>query len=227
MKYVKSLVKIGVLGILAQPLFSIAGGPDEPLNNPLKQPTYALRTSEIRASAGFGPRFVNDQVMRNSAWDTVLNLSLAALRNCKTHPCKYGLQMGANTAWSSRFNSVNNPASTAVAPVSVHNSASLDLLAVFSWDWSKLGIEVGVGPQLSWVKWLNSVQQATSRARVVPKLRVAITHKISQHTQVYIAASEAFNPYGKLRCSSGAFNCFDDAGYVSVTDLMIGISKYF
>ncbi len=218
MKPFKKLLLMGAASLLALPLFSFAGGPEK------AQP--APSQFVFRGSAAFGPRVVDDQVMRPSAWDTVLRLSMSGLWNCGNHPCRFGLMVGANTAWSARFNSVNNPTSTTAGPVLVHNSASLDFLLVFGWNWSQCGVELGFGPQVSWVKWLNSVQQATSGVRVAPKLRLAVTHMIAHHTQIFLAASQAFNPYGKLKCTPLSFNCFDDCGYVSVTDLTIGISEY-
>ena len=181
----------------------------------------------FRASTSVGPRYVNDEVMNGDAWDTNLRLSFAAYTGCKTYDCLYGLEMGGNTSWSARFNSVNNPTSTSVSPVGVHNSSSLDFLAFFGFRAGRYaGIEIGVGPQISWVKWQNSVQQATSRVRVAPKLRIAISHKISEKIEIFIAASEAFNVYGSMRCSNTPFNCFNDRGYVYVTDFMVGMNYY-
>jgi len=199
------------------PLASIqAGGPDLPEARPMFRTSFAL-----------GPRYIDDQVISSEAWDTVLRLSFGVVGYCKTYACRYGLDIGANTAWDSNFNSVNDPDSVSVSPLLVHNSASMDFLLFVGWNWRSVGFELGFGPQIAWVKWLNSVQQATSGVRVVPKLRLASTYTVAPKTDVFIAASQAFNPYGQLACSSGAFNCFDDSGYVSVTDLTLGVTRYF
>jgi hypothetical protein len=83
--------------------------------------------------------------------------------------------------------------------------------------------EVGAGGQISWVKWLGSIQQATDRARILPKVRVALNRKLTQNSKVFIAVNHAFNHYGNLGCSSGAANCFDDEGFASVTDVKLGV----
>lgn len=87
--------------------------------------------------------------------------------------------------------------------------------------------EIAAGAQLSWVKWLNSLQQAESRAKVLPKLRVSVERKVTETVGVYAAVSHAFNHYGSLRSSSGDVNTFDDEGFVSITDAKIGLRATF
>lgn len=220
---VQTFSKVVALSLLVYPFIVIAGGSD----------LYEMTTSPksntfVRASTAFGSRYINDQIISNDRWDNVLRLSLSLIKKSRTKKLRYGLQLGANSSWFGRFNSVNNPSNTTVAPVAIQNSVSLDFLAVLGClAANKWGFELGFGPQISWIKWQNTVQQTTSRVRVVPKLRIAISREISRRTEIFLAASEAFNPYKSLRCSSGRFNCFNDNGYVSVTDLMLGISHYF
>lgn len=183
--------------------------------------------SHFRASAAIGTRNINSQVMRDDAWGNLLRLGFAAFGSCRSDHCRYGLEIAGNSAWVSRFNSVNNPTSTAVGPVGLYNSPSLDFLFFVRYVGHHAGFEIGVGPQLSWIKWQNTVQQATSRFRVAPKVRFAVTGKVASHTELFLAVSQAFNVYDKLGCASGAFNCFNDSGYVNVTDFTIGINRYF
>ena len=163
-------------------------------------------------------------MMSGSDWDIGMELGLGVYKtNSATH-MYYGLETRANTGWSSRFNSVNNATNTTTTTLNVHNSSAMELMAfvgkALSETWSA---ELGAGGQLSWVKWLGSVQQATDRARILPKVRVGLNRKITNNSQVFVAVNHAFNHYGKLGCSSGAANCFNDEGFASVTDVKLGV----
>lgn len=215
MYFFKKAIKASLIGfLLVQATATLAGGVE-------------YHNTHFRASAAIGTRYINSQVMRDDAWGNLLRLGLSAFGTCHSHRCRYGLEIAGNSAWVSRFNSVNDSTSTTVGPVGLYNSPSLDFLFFVGYTGQHIGFEVGVGPQLSWIKWQNTVQQATSRFRVVPKLRLALTGKVARHTELFLAASQAFNVYGKLRCASGVFNCFNDSGYVGVTDLTLGVNQYF
>lgn len=192
--------------------------------------SYVQKNEETISYEGYigaGPRLIDDQVMSNTNLDTAMELGLAFSKDCKTKSCYYGLQLFANNAWDARFNSVNNVNNVNTIPALVHNSASMDVLAYFGKDYAKWRGELGVGPQFSWLKWLGSPQQAEDGLRVLPKLRVAISHSISTHSHLYFAFNQAFNVYGSIGCDSGAFNCIDDSGFVSVSDWKLGVSTSF
>ena len=72
--------------------------------------------SHFRASAAIGTRNINSQVMRDDAWGNLLRLGFAAFGSCRSDHCRYGLEIAGNSAWVSRFNSVNNPVEIAAVP---------------------------------------------------------------------------------------------------------------
>ena len=183
---------------------TLAGGPELP-----------AQSIHLRASAAGGARYLGSQVMDGDAWGGTFRLSLSAFRN--SDRLLYGLDMGVNAAWSSRFNSVNNPTFTDVVPVGMYNSPSLDFLAFLGYRWHCVGVELGGGYQISWIKWRNSPQQSNSGFRGVPKIRVALSFVVTTHTDIFVAASHTFNIYDKLRNPAGAVNTFQDSGYVAVT----------
>ena len=139
----------------------------------------------------------------------------------------YGVNILGNSGWVSRFNSVNDPNSVAVSPVGMRNSTSLDFLLFFGVRGSYIGFEAGAGFETSWMKWQNTVQQANSGSRVVPKVRFALTFTVTKSTDIFLAISQTINSYANLKCSNNTFNCFNDAGYVSTTELTVGVSQYF
>lgn len=209
-----------VLLVLFFPCYAMATG------KRAATPHHARMPHLIRLSASFGPRYINDKVMEDDRWGTVMRMSITNLARCETHACFYGFQLAANSAWSSRFDSVNDPSSVEDGPVGMHDAASLDFLWTFEWDTQPVGVELNFGPQISWIKWQNTVQQHLSDIRIVPKLRVAFNHSIYKNVRLFVAASQEFNPYGKLRCHTNKRNCFNDNGYVSVTDVTLGVSAY-
>lgn len=188
---------------------------------------YPDAASNLRLSVGLGTRYIDTEVMSSSAWSNVSRLGLSFFGDACNMVCIYGLDLAANSPWTSRFNSVNNATATSVIPVAMENSTSLDILLFWGWKGASAGFEIGAGGQIQWIEWLTAVQQANARFRAVPKLRLAITIPVAKQTELFIAASQAFNVYGNLKCSNGAFNCFNDSGYVDVTDLTIGINYYF
>lgn len=179
----------------------------------------------IRFSAGFGPRYINQDMISNTKWDTAAELGLSVYKNIKSKNLYAGVQTLANTAWDARFNSVNNPSDTTTSTLQVHNSSALDLIAFVGKEFSPvISGEIGVGAQLSWVKWLSSPQQASDRTKVLPKIRVSLNHKLTNTAQLFVAYNQSFNTYDALSCTSGAANCFNDEGFVSVSDLKIGVN---
>ena len=60
---------------------------------------------------------------------------------------------------------------------------------------------------------------------MMPTLKKGVLNDSSEKTKVFMALSQTINPYTSLTCASGVANCFNDAGYVAVTDLMLGISR--
>ncbi len=141
--------------------------------------------------------------MSNSDWDIAMELGIGVYKSRGSDKAYYGLETHANTGWSSRFNSVNSATDTTTTTLLVHNSSSMDVMA--------------------WVKWLGSTQQATDRSRLVPKVRIGLNRKVTDNGKVFVAVNHAFNTYGKLGCSSGSANCFDDEGFASVTDVKLGV----
>lgn len=179
----------------------------------------------MSSTLGFGLRYINDQVMTNTNFGGAMELGLSAYKYNNDKTFYYGAQTFVNNAWDARFNSVNNASNSTTAALVVHNSASLDFLALggknINPDWSA---EIGAGAQVSWVNWLASPQQASDKIRVLPKLRVSLNRKLSETASLFFSINQAFNHYGSLRCVSGSENCFNDEGFVSVTDAKIGIS---
>lgn len=187
--------------------------------------SFPTNDFHVRGETGFGLRYINDQVMSKSDFGGAMELGLSAYRYNSDKSFYFGAQTFVNNAWDSRFNSVNNASDTSTATLVVHNSASLDFLAFAGKDLdANWRAEVGAGAQVSWVNWLASPQQAEDKLKVLPKLRVAISRKVSETASVFLAVNQAFNHYDSLRCSSGAANCFNDDGFVSVTDAKIGFT---
>lgn len=188
--------------------------------------SMAAEKAHLRVGGEIGLRKM-DQLISNESMGALQRLSIGVVgRNGKS---EFGLDLGASNSWAGRFDSnTSTPDSSGL--VEVYNSASLDLLAFYGWNWGKCGIEVGAGPQVSWAKWVNSVAEARSKIRIVPKVRIAINHEVVQNTNIFAAASYAFNHYGGLSCPDSTATpsgCFDDDGFVSVADFSIGVNHYF
>lgn len=177
----------------------------------------------MRASASFGPRMQDSQLMNHSAWDTAMRMSFSFLYPSTNKHSAYGLTLAAENSWNARFNSVNDVASTTEGPLLVHNSAAMDFLGLWSRKMGQQSIEVAAGAQVSWVKWLNSVQQTQSGVRVVPKVRIALSHHFNDF-DMFVAFSQTFNTYSQLKDPSGTPNRFNDSGFVATSALMAGVS---
>lgn len=179
----------------------------------------------FRASAAGGARYLGDQVMDGNDWGSVLRLSFAAFGI--HNGFIYGLDVGFNSGWSSRFNSVNDSTVTDFIPLSMHNNGSLDFLALLGYRGRHAGVEIEGGYEVSWIQWSTSVQQADSGVRGVPKIRGAVLIPVATNTEFFIAVSHTFNTYDKLENPARTINTFQDSGYVSVTDFTLGVSRYF
>ncbi len=183
----------------------------------------------FRTSAAVGSRYLGTEVMPGDSWGNLLQLSFSALGQAQSIPFYYGLSIAGNSAWASRFNSVNLVNSTRAAPVGIYNSPSLDFLVTLGYMGRHVGVEVNGGYEVSWVKWRNSTQLANSGARGAPKVRLALIFPVtkSKKTEFFIASSYAYNTDGALGCASAAFNCFNDTGYIDVVDVTVGVNRYF
>jgi hypothetical protein len=202
-----------IIGLALQSSEIIAGGID-----------HQAQKLNFRASVAVGARYLGSQVMSGDEWGNLLQISFAALYNLQKTPCYIGLNIAGNSAWASRFNSVNSAGNTNVMPVGIYNSPSLDFLATFGYKGHYAGVELNGGYEVSWVKWRNSTQLATSGVRGAPKIRLAVIFTLTKNTDFFIAGSYAFNTYGNLSCANNAFNCFNDSGYVGVAEITLGVS---
>jgi hypothetical protein len=213
MKYVIKGALVALMSVLCASVYAAS-----------YQPDMVGMDINVRASIAGGPRFINDDVMDNTRYSTAMEFGLGAYQNCKTSDCYYGLELFFDNAWDARFNSVNSQTDFNTTTALVHNSASMEALLFAGKDLGSWQAEFGVGAQISWVKWLGSPQFAVDRLRALPKLRASLNRKISSKTNLFLAVSQAFNPYGSMGCASGALNCIDDDGFVSITEVKLGAS---
>lgn len=208
MKLLKKTTIAAVLGCVSISVF--AGG------------SVVDTDTHLRANIGLGPRYINDEVMTNTRWDTAMELGLGAYKYAANQVTYYGVQLIGNTGWDARYNNGGGSNQQASA---VHNSSSMDFMAFlgkkFNSDWSG---ELGAGAQLSWVKWMNSTSLAEDRSRVLPKIRVSLARQLTSSAKLFVAVNQSFNTYDDLRCTSGTANCINDDGFVSVTDAKIGVT---
>lgn len=171
-----------------------------------------------------GPRLINDEVMSSTKWDTALEVGLSASNACKSGNCYYGLAFFGNNAWDARVNSVNG-AGAGTPTTFVHNSASMDFMVFAGKDWkNKWFSEIGVGPQVSWIKWPSSILAVESGVRVSPKVRLALSRKISEKSKLYLAFNQSFNIDGTMKCPPRTAACVDNEGFANVSDLKLGFS---
>lgn len=79
----------------------------------------------VRGSVGFGLRYINDEVMSPTKWDSGREIGLGIFQDAGNHDYYYGLEAFSNNSWSARFNSVNDADDTDTSTLNVYNSSSI------------------------------------------------------------------------------------------------------
>lgn len=179
-------------------------------------------TDHLRVLLSTGPRYINNEVINTASWDIDREIGFAVYRDDPNKNIYYGLEFLSNNSWNSRINQTSQSSQRFLQTVSIHNSSSLNLLASAGKHWGDWNAGISAGAQLAWVKWMNTVLAIDNKLKVVPKVRVSLNYNISKKSSLFVAFNQSFNVYGSPHCDIP--NCLNDNGYVSVSDLKLGVS---